>query len=185
MSRFSHFQSHSDSRAWDGSSQTCQRRGWRQPRGPRGHWGIMMAAVRAPVPRSSAPHVGTAGSTGSSWLRGSFLPCDLSCGGKAASLRPPPHPTPARPFRCPQSPSQQSERPKASLNLWPTLGTTRNTCLSAGSSAAPRSGRSQGPPWLAQQPTAEGIAGRRVWTDPYTAGPPGGSFHVRSEDVGR
>lgn len=134
-------------------------------RGPEGHrGGIMTAAVRAPVPSSAAPHVGTAGA------REALGPAAPSCPVTSGLWRESCLPTfpPPQALLLPQPPSQQSERPKASLNLWPPLGPQGTPACLEGpqlpgvgarvpSAAVPaHSGRCQGPPWPAQQPVAEG-----------------------------
>ncbi|EPQ18851.1 hypothetical protein D623_10004908 [Myotis brandtii] len=69
----------------------------------------MTAAVRAPVPSSVAPDMGTAGSTGSSQPRSSFLPCDLRA---VAGKLPPRVPRPRQALPLPRAPVTAERTPQ-------------------------------------------------------------------------
>lgn len=131
-------------------------------RGPEGHrGGIMTAAVRAPGPSSVAPQVGTAGSTGSSWPRGSFLPCDL----RAVAGKPPPRvPSTAQALPLPRAPVTAERTPQGSPEPVAHLRDHREPLPVSRVLSHPGSGPMThqqrplilgcvgGPPWPAQQP---------------------------------
>lgn len=103
-------------------------------RGPEGHrGGIMTAAVRAPVPSSAAPHVGTAGAREA--LGPAAPSCPVTSGlwrGSCLPAFPPPQALPL-----PRAPVTADRTPQGFPEPVAPLGTTGNTCLSPGSSAAP------------------------------------------------